>query len=393
MNQVGPRQRVLKFGGTSVAEVLLIGAGRVGRALLRQLRADGAERAERGLPPRIRVTGIARSTHLALHPEGIGLDGWEDRLTPDDDPLERVVEAATLGHHHPRVVVDCTADPAPVRHYERLLREGVSVVCANKLGFSGPIDGWDALRAATVGGAHLLHETTVGAALPLLRTISDLRETGDRVRRIEGVLSGTTAFLFDRLGSGMALSEAVREAHALGYTEPDPREDLSGRDVARKMVILAREAGLRVEPDQVVVAPLIEPGRWADLPLYEFWEFLGTLDEQWRGRVEEAAATGRRLACLARIDDGSRELGVAAAGLGSLELGVTAIGPDHPAWMLRGTDNLVAIHSDRYDPTPLVVAGPGAGSEVTAAGLFADVLRARAEAGELRWSARRSGGG
>jgi len=362
--------------GVRVAEVYLVGTGRVGGALLEQIRADEEARAAEGEPRRIRVSGLARSRGAHVAPDGVDLERWDERIQGGGEGIREMVNAAQASRHHPRVFVDCTASDAPVRYYGELLRSGVSIVCANKLGLSGPTAEYDRLRSAVSAGARLFNETTVGAALPLLRALADLRDTGDRVHSIEGVLSGTTSFLFDRIMSGVPLSEAVREAHDSGYTEPDPREDLSGRDVVRKAIILARTIGIAIEPDAVVFEPILGGSGWEDLDLGAFWDRLPEVDPAWEDRCTRALSGSRRLTYLARI---SRD---------EVRVEVTEISEDHPAWGLRGTDNLVAIRSDRYDRTPLVVRGPGAGPEVTAAGVYADVLRARAEAWEEPWFAR-----
>ena len=344
------------------AEVWVAGVGRVGETLLDQL----AERAEH---QRLRVVGIGRSRVALLAPDGVDLTAWRDAVEAADDPPELLVEAAVSSAHHPRIFVDCTASSEVPRHYRRLLESGVSVVAANKVGFAGPVEDWRGLRESARVGASAYYETTVGAGLPVLRTVADLVDTGDRVLRLQGVLSGTLGYLCDQVMQGAVFSEAVREAHGLGYTEPHPADDLSGMDVARKLVILARSAGLELELGDIEVASLL-PGE-ADVPLEEFWSTLPRLDDGMERRRAEAAAEGRRLVYMGTVDeDGAR-------------VGLEAVGPQHPCASLRGSENLVLVVSERYRETPLVVRGPGAGPQVTAAGVFADILRARAEAQEV----------
>ncbi len=348
------------LSGERTVDVYLAGVGRVGGALLDQIAAQApALSRERRL--RLRLAGVASSRGARLDPEGIAPETAREAARSADAsaPLDAMVEAAVRDRGRDRVFVDATAGDEVPAHYARLLEAGVAVVTANKRKLASSQAEWDAL--ATVG-RRLYHETTVGAALPVIGTLRDLVATGDHVRRIEGVLSGTLAFLLDALNRGEAFSAAVRRAHELGYTEPDPREDLGGRDVARKLLILSRLAGRRLEPEAMPVEPLIPPDGF-DSSLDDFWERLPSLDDEWAGRVREAAGREERLVYLARLDGDE-----AAVGLSSLPASHAAVG--------SGTDNLVAFTTERYAETPLVVRGPGAGPELTASGVFADVLRA-----------------
>ena len=268
--------------------------------------------------------------------------------------------------------------------YERLLTAGVSVVAANKVGFAASSVEFDRLREAVHKGGSVYYETTVGAGLPVLRTVSDLAATGDRIIRLQGVLSGTLGYLCDEVMKGHRFSEAVKGAYDLGYTEPDPRDDLSGLDVARKLVILARSAGLDLEPTDVDVEPLL-PRDAAAGPIENFWERLPLLDEPMARSRARAAAKGERLVYLGTVESGPES--------GKARVGLEAVPKEHPCWSLHGSENLILVVSERYHTVPLVVRGPGAGPAVTAAGVFADVLRARAEAQEAAGSARREEAG
>jgi bifunctional aspartokinase / homoserine dehydrogenase 1 len=344
-------------------EVFLAGPGRVGSVLLDQITAAGS-----GSGVRVRVAGIARRGAVALSEDGIDPACWRDTLGLSAASLQELVDAAVNSRRHPRVFVDCTASPEPVAHYAELLRAGVALVTANKIGFSGSAADYERFCSADERGARCYHETAVGAGLPVLRTIEDLVATGDGISQVEGVLSGTLGYILDAIQRGTAFSAAVREAYDRGYTEPDPRQDLSGADVARKLLILGRVAGFDLEPADVQVEPLVPD--WAGLSIDEFWQQLGTLDDDVAVRCEQTHAAGRRLVYLGRVD---------ARGV---SVRLEAIGSEHPCWSLRGTENLVSIVSDRYATLPLVVRGPGAGADVTAAGVFADILRARAQAGD-----------
>ena len=342
------------------------GVGRVGAALLDQinaqtekLRADGVE---------VVLAGLGRSKGVVLDPTGLDLSDWrgvsEAEMTTGAADM---IESATSSDHPCRVFVDATASAEVVEDYEALLRAGVAVVSANKIAFSGAMERFETLRRLGAQGRGLFFETTVGAGLPILKTIEDLVATGDEIEQVEGVLSGTLGFICDRLMTGTPFSEALKEADDLGFTEPDPREDLGGRDVARKLVILGRLAGFSFELDDVEIEPLLPGEGWADMNVDEFWKRLPEVDSHFAERREQALAAGHALRYLASVDH--RQASVRLA----------EVAPGHPCASLSNSENLVTITSTRYENTPLVVRGPGAGPEVTAAGVFADILRALAE--------------
>ncbi len=342
------------------------GVGRVGAALLDQidaqtgrLRADGVE---------VVLAGLSRSKGTALKQAGLDLSDWrgvsEAEMTAGAADM---VESAMSSDHPCRVFVDATASPDVAEYYESLLGEGVAVVSANKLAFSGSMERFETLQRLGAQGMGLFFETTVGAGLPVLKTIEDLVATGDEIERVEGVLSGTLGFISDRLMGGASFSAALKEADDLGFTEPDPREDLGGRDVARKLVILGRMAGFSFELDDVEIEPLLPGEGWADAAVDEFWKRLPDVDAHFAEQREQAMAAGNVLRYLASVDDGHASVRM------------TEVGPEHPCASLSGSENLVTIISTRYADTPLVVRGPGAGPNVTAAGVFADILRALAE--------------
>ena len=351
--------------------IFLAGAGRVGGALLDQIHVQSANLRDRERID-LRVCGILTSRTMVLETQGIDLSAWRDRLARERRPADigSFITAARSRSGPLPLFVDCTASESLPPHYEELVDDRVPVIAANKRAFAGPLSAYRALqrRVAETDGL-LLHRTTVGAGLPILGTLRDLVRTGDRIERIEGILSGTLAFLTQRLVEGAPFNEAVREAHARGFTEPDPRDDLDGQDVARKLVIMARAAGFPLETETVEVEPLLTGAGWDAMPLSEFWEELPRLDAGLADRFREAAASGERLCYLASL---ARE---------RARVGLTRIGADHPCAGLTGPDNLVAFHTSRYKISPLLVRGPGAGPEVTAAGVFADILQALASAG------------
>ncbi len=349
-------------------EIALLGTGRVGSALLEQLR-QAAPRlaAEAGLE--LRLVALGASQRQVEDGAGIDLERWRQALAGGGKREPRRLEDFFLdrGSAAARVWIDCTASESTASSYPRLLAAGVAVVAANKRPFAGPEASYrELLQAAAGSGAVLLHEATVGAGLPVLSTLADLRRTGDRLERIEGLLSGTLNAVLDWLDGGLPFSKAVRRAYDDGLTEPHPWDDLGGADVGRKLTILARSAGRSIEPEEVQVEPLVPAEPWSGLDLDSFWQRLPELDQGFAERRAEAAAQGQRLRYVASLDPhGAR-------------VALQAVAAEHPAFGIEGADNLVAFTTTRYRDSPLVVRGPGAGPEVTAAGVFADLLKAAA---------------
>lgn len=354
------------FADHRTVSVFIAGLGRVGRVLVEQMTAqsDGL-RARAGL--RLEIDGAATSRHMLIRPAGIPGPALRQTVEAEGTvtDLEALVRAAISSRRSSAVFVDCTDSEETVRHYARLLDAGVHVVSANKRPFGGDLSTYKAIKAGRRRGrGALFHETTVGAALPVVGTLADLVRTGDRIRRIEGALSGTLGFLMTKVTDGVAFSVALKEAHALGYTEPNPREDLSGSDVARKILILAREAGMQIEASAVERQSLLPDATWDAMPIEEFWRRLPELDVGTEKRAQEASLDGGRLSYLASVVDGVAEVGLRRVERAS------------PFASLRGGDNMVAFWTDRYPESPLVVRGPGAGPAVTASGVFADIIRA-----------------
>jgi aspartokinase/homoserine dehydrogenase 1 len=351
---------------TKTLNLWLVGTGLIGDTLLKQL-ASQLHVLRENLSLDLQLRGVANSRKMVLAKENDGALDFSVSLSDSaptlqlSDFIEHIL-ASNLPHC---VFVDCTASDEIPDYYTTLLSRSVSVVTPNKRGISGSMDLYEQiLRAAQKRRVHFLHETSVGAALPVLSTLRDLVRSGDKVYRIEAILSGTLSFIFNAMHEGISFSEAVFEAKRLGYTEPDPREDLSGADVARKVLILARSSGLPLEISDIRTTPLLpsESSLWsAD----EFLERLPSLDNNIQLQVEHAKKRGERLFFGAMIDC---EAGSASIGLRSVPL-------SHPFCALSGSDNIVSFSTRRYSPNALVVKGPGAGAEVTAAGVFADIIR------------------
>jgi aspartokinase/homoserine dehydrogenase 1 len=343
----------------------MIGPGAVGRTLLDQL-ASQADRLFRDFRLDLRLRGIITSQKMALSDAPIPLDRWRDALThggpADFRAFEDHIHADYLPH---AVILDCSASESVAEYYPGWLAAGIHIVTPNKKASSGRLALYSSIREARkAGGSHYLYEATVGAGLPIIQTLRDLRETGDEIRRVEGILSGTLAYLFNVWDGRKPFSTIVREAKANGYTEPDPRDDLSGMDVARKLVILAREMGLPLEVAEIELEGLIPPAL-AECSPHAFMDRLSEMDAFMLPRLEKARSHGRVLRYVGSLDAASRR---ATVGLVELER-------SHPFANINLTDNIVRFVTGRYDKNPLVVQGPGAGPAVTAGGVFGDLLR------------------
>ncbi|MFC3130981.1 bifunctional aspartate kinase/homoserine dehydrogenase I [Coralloluteibacterium stylophorae] len=343
----------------------VVGVGNVGDALVAQLAAAAPRlREERGIDLRVRALATSRRMRLAagaLEPAALARDLGDADAEADLDLLAAHVRGGDLPH---AVIVDCSASPQVAARYADWLAAGIHVVTPNKQAGSGDLARWRGIRAAAAAGnARFRYEATVGAGLPVIQTLRSLLDTGDELVAIEGLLSGTLAWLFNRFDGSRPFSELVREAHAQGYTEPDPRDDLGGIDVARKVVILAREAGWPLSLDQVEVEGLV-PAALLEVERATFLARLEELDAPMAARLSAARAEGRVLRYLARLE---RD--------GTARVGPVAIDPAHACAHGRLTDNLVQFTTRRYAENPLVVQGPGAGPDVTAAGVFGDLLQ------------------
>ena len=343
----------------------LIGPGTVGKAFLAQLEKRKAQLLE-DFNLDLRVRAIARSKTMLLGAREINLENWETAMQDDAVSLEFEDFAAHINPDHlpHAVVVDCTANDDVASRYASWLADGIHVVTPNKKAFSGPMDYYRTIEAeAHSTSSHVFYETTVGAALPIISTLNDLVDTGDEIRSIEGIFSGTLAYLFNVYDGSTPFSRIVREAKENGYTEPDPRDDLSGMDVARKLTILAREFKQDIEIGDFPVENLV-PASLQDCSIEEFLDKLPDHDDDIRTRFESAREKGCNLRYVAKLSAD----GEAAVGLAEVEA-------DHPFSNINLTDNVVQFETARYSANPLVIQGPGAGPEVTAAGVFADILR------------------
>jgi len=348
----------------------LIGPGTVGRVLLAQIATQIDRLRELNLD--LRVRGIASSKRMLLEETSVDLGRWSERMAQAGEPLDlqkfiNHVQADYVPH---TVIIDCTASAAVAGQYRDWLARGIHIVTPNKKANSGALPYYRSLQEAKrLAGTHYLYEATVGAGLPVIQTLRDLRGTGDDITQIEGIFSGTLAYLFNVFDGSESFSSIVRAAKAKGYTEPDPRDDLSGMDVARKLIILGREMGLTLEVSDVQVEGLVPVA----LTQCSVEEFMARLPESDAAMAEALAAARKKnqvLRYVGRID-----------AAGKATVGLMRLDSKHAFANIALTDNVVRFATRRYCDNPLIVQGPGAGPEVTAAGVFSDLLRLSAYLG------------
>jgi aspartokinase/homoserine dehydrogenase 1 len=343
----------------------IIGPGTVGKVLLDQL-ASQRERLARQFNIDLRVRAIMSSRSMKLAEQSIPLPHWREAIGQGAEAADYAKFFAHLKVDHlpHTVIIDCTASQEVANRYHDWLAAGVHVITPNKKANSGPLAYYESLKSARrQSGAHYLYEATVGAGLPVIQTVRDLRETGDDIASIEGIFSGTLAYLFNVYDGSTAFSAIVRDAKQRGYTEPDPRDDLSGTDVARKLIILAREMGLKLELGDVRVESLV-PGDLTSGSSEQFLEQLPRYDAQMAQRYASAKARGHVLRYVGRI-----------TAAGEATVGLEELDAKHSFANIALTDNVVRYSTSRYCDNPLIVQGPGAGPAVTAGGVFADLLR------------------
>jgi aspartokinase/homoserine dehydrogenase 1 len=343
----------------------IVGTGLIGGTFLNQLRDRlGQLKSLRAID--VRVRAVMNSRRMLLDYGQVNLSHWQETLRDGahEADIERFTEHVSAEHLPHAVIIDATSSAGVAANYESWLGRGINVITPNKKGNTGTLEQYRALRAAARrSNRYFLYETNVGAGLPVIHTLRDLLDTGDEILRIEGVLSGTLSYIFNTFDGRKPFSEVVREAHARGYTEPDPREDLSGVDVARKLVILAREMGLALEMEDVEVESLVpEDLRASDVE--EYLSSLNNYDAALAELLASARGRGEVLRYVGAVEPGGR----VSAGLRAFPL-------SHPFASLSESDNVVSFRTARYNVQPMIVRGPGAGPAVTAAGVFADLLR------------------
>ena len=346
----------------------VIGPGLVGGAFIDQL-ATQVKRLAKDFHIDLRIRGVMKSQRMQLIAGELSLSKWRDVIADSTNDqavdLKKFAEHIHASHLPHAVIVDCSASAEVASHYAEWLAAGIHVVTPNKKANSGAFSYYQQLQTARrSGGSHYLYEATVGAGLPVIQTLRDLRETGDEIQRIEGILSGTLAYLFNVYDGSRPFSDVVREAKAKGYTEPDPRDDLSGLDFARKVVILGREMGMDLELSNVELESLV-PEALQKCSVDEYLKRLPEFDGHIAKRLESARSRNHVLRYVGSLDAATRKATV----------GLVELPKSHTFANINLTDNVVRFSTSRYNQNPLVVQGPGAGPDVTAAGVFADLLR------------------
>ncbi len=361
---VNALHQVFFLTDTQILNVFLIGPGLIGKTLLRQISEQETFLAQ-SRRMAIRLTGICNSQKMHLNEDGLPLNSWQAALNEYGEPshIETFIKRLKKLNLPNSVVVDATAGNIAVPFYEKLLAANISVVTPNKLANSGPLEKYKKLQSTALNhGSKFLYETNAGAGLPIINTLKDLINSGDEVIRIEGVLSGTLSYIFSTFSETVPFYLAVKQAQEAGYTEPDPRDDLNGADMARKILILAREAGLPLEANDVSIQSIL-PKSCAEASSVEaFYQCLEKEQSYFEGLRKDAEKMGGVL----------RYVGVITPEKAGIELIIAT--PESPFYAMRGSDNMVAFTTKRYKQTPMVIKGPGAGAEVTASGVFAELI-------------------
>ena len=345
-----------------VLNLFVCGVGTVGGQLLEQIH-NQYEELKRTKRLKLNVVGIATSKKALFNSDGIDLANYRELLADANESNESKLRDAIIEMNcFNSVFVDCTASKEVAEIYQPLLEHNISVIAANKIAASSSYEKYARLKeTALARGVFFRYETNVGAGLPIIGTINDLRNSGDVILKIEAVLSGTLNFIFNEISADVTLSEAVRRAKEQGYSEPDPRIDLSGKDVIRKLVILAREAGYKVEKTDVE-AHLFIPDEFFEGNIDEFWKNLPKLDADFEARRKQLDAEGKRWRFVATFDHGK------------LSVALKEVDRTHPFYNLQGSNNIVALTTERYREYPMLIQGYGAGASVTAAGVFANIM-------------------
>ncbi len=336
--------------------LFLVGTGLIGSTLLKQIKESKSS---------IRLCGLANSNHMFFDGKGISLQSWRENLKQGNPiELERFIACMIEFNLPNSVFIDCTASEAVVSVYENVLKAGIAIITPNKKANSGIFKRYQKLRElAKENNTPFLYEANVGAGLPIIHTLQSLISSGDEILKIEAVLSGTLSYIFNVFSSSShVFSQIVRNAKAKGYTEPDPRDDLNGMDVARKILILARETGLTLELDQINVKPILPKKCFLVGSIDDFFVELKKRDDNFNKAKMQALKSNKVLRYIATLSNGKAEVGM------------QEVGQNHPFYHLSGSDNIISITTKRYSDTPLVIKGPGAGAEVTAGSVLANIL-------------------
>jgi len=344
--------------------LFIIGTGNVGSKFLGQLQKQ-VKFLQEQLKLQVRIVGLSNSRNMVIEEEGISMNNWKEKLQMGQKAnLQQFVDSIISRNLRNTIFVDVTANDKVAGVYDQLLQKSISVVACNKIAASSPYKNYRWLKdLAREFNCQFLFETNVGAGLPVIGTLNDLLRSGDRINKIQAVLSGTLNFVFNNYDGTRKFADVVKQAQDEGYTEPDPRLDLGGTDVMRKIMILAREAGEKIEMDEIANNSFM-PASCMQGSVDDFYAAMVKEEAHFKKLYEKANKEGCKLKFVASYDNGKASVGL------------QHIDPKHDLYHLYGKDNVVLFYTDRYSEQPMVVKGAGAGAEVTASGVFADVIRA-----------------
>ncbi|MET3501591.1 aspartokinase/homoserine dehydrogenase 1 [Mucilaginibacter rubeus] len=349
---------------TKTLHAFCLGTGNIGKTLFNQLNAH-SEYLKDNNGIQVKIAGISNTRKMTFNSDGISLDTWQNDLqsSPYEADLQSFINRMKEMNLPNCVFIDNTASPVPIGFYEEIFKANISVITCNKIGNSGSYKQYRTFKdTARAHGVDFFYETNVGAGLPIINTLKNLMNSGDRVQRIEAILSGTISFIFNNFKGDANFHDVVKEAQDKGYTEPDPRDDLSGKDFMRKMLILARDAGYPMEEADVEIESVLPKASLEAKTVEDFYATLKTEDAHFAKLKDAAEKDGKVLRYIGKLEDGK------------VTITLQMVDENHPFYMLSGSDNIISFTTDRYRERPLVVKGPGAGAEVTAAGVFADLI-------------------
>ncbi|MEO5581169.1 MAG: bifunctional aspartate kinase/homoserine dehydrogenase I [Saprospiraceae bacterium] len=355
----------LFLSDVKVLHVFMVGCGLIGSTLIKQIQAQ-SDYLYKSKHLEIRIIGMANSRKMIFNPNGLVLNQWKESLETDGKPMKltRFIEHMKSLNLTNSIFIDNTASADVASRYDKVLDASISISTPNKIAASSPFKNYKKLKEiADLRGVQWQYETNVGAGLPVLSTLKNLMISGDRILKIEGVLSGSLSFIFNKFNSKVKFSDLVKEARTKGYTEPDPRDDLSLKDISRKICILAREAGMNVNLDDVVLEKILSEKATNAKSVDEFLKVLEGDEARYTALIKQAEDNKCKIRVIAKVEHGA-----------GVTVGLQEVSIDNPFSQLGGSDNMIVFTTERYHERPLVIRGPGAGAEVTAAGVFAEII-------------------